>query len=189
MLGGFGSAFSGLASAAVIGLGLVLAAIGIQSGATVLGNDMVYRVRDHSALDQPAACRHQGFCDRHHRRQRDESRSHRHQPTEIDRACDRPIGLDAGTLLMLTLWPRATSIDATITLLVGLFVTELLIWIRPLAAGLDRFAISALVACLAGLAAGVLTSLIRGRGSPDGRTFTQASLSDSGEWLHPDKGV
>jgi cation/acetate symporter len=186
--GGFGSAFSGLSSAVLLVLGLALAAVGIQSGATVLGNDLFYRVRDHSALT-----------------------SRRLAVTRVFAVAIIALGgtslalfsmnpqilivlaifLSASALaplLILTLWPRATSFDATVTLLVGLFTAEALI-LAPFISGLDRFAVSALLACVTGLCAGLATSLARSRSGDDGGTFLQAMISERGEWLHPDKGA
>ncbi len=187
-LGGFGSAFSGLATVSIVVLALTLTAVGVHSGATVLGNDLFYRVRDHSALT-----------------------SRRLAVTRVFAVIIIALGgtgltlfslnpqvlivlailLSASALaplLILTLWPRATSFDATVTLLVGLLTAEVLIGV-PQTAGLDRFALSALVACLIGLCAGLITSLLRRQSSDDGSTFTQALISERGEWLHPDKGA
>jgi cation/acetate symporter len=186
--GGFGSAFAGLASAALLALGLSLAAIGVQSAATVLGNDLFYRVRDHSALTSRRLAVTRAFA------------------LTLVALCGTGLALfdtnpriligiaillsasGLTPLLILTLWPRATSFDATVTLLMGLFTAEAFIGV-PLAAGLDRFALSAVIACLGGLGAGLLTSLARPHGNADGSTFTQAMINDSGEWLHPDKGA
>ncbi len=188
-LGGFGSAFSGLVWATLMVIGLTLAAIGVQSSATVLGNDMFYRVRDHSALTSRRLAVTRAFA------------------ITIIVLCGIGINLVSidpqilialtvllsasgiAPLLILTLWPRATSVEATVTLLVGLISAEILVGPRPLASGLDRYAISALLACAAGLGAGILTSMIRRRTTSDGSTFTRAILQESGEWLHPDKGV
>ncbi len=187
--GGFGSAFSGLVSAVIMVFGLALAAIGIQSAATVLGNDMFYRVRDHSALTSRRLAVTRGFaitiiiwCGM------GVTLLQMYPQTLVALA----ILLSASAiapLLMLTLWPRATSVDATVALLVGLVSAEILIGVRPLAAGLDRYALSALLACGAALAAGIFTSLMRRHGADDGNTFSRAMLNESGEWLHPDKGV
>jgi cation/acetate symporter len=186
--GGFGSAFAGLASAALLALGLVLAAIGIQSGATVLGNDLFYRVRDYSALTSSRLAVTRAFA------------------IALVALCGTGLVLadmnpqiligaaillsasGLAPLLILTLWPRATSFDATVALLMGLFTAEALIGL-PLVTGLDRFAVSAVIACFAGLGAGILTSLARPHTNTDGSTFTQAMINDSGEWLHPDKGA
>jgi len=186
--GGFSSAFSGLASAALLVLGLSLAAIGIQSGATVLGNDLFYRVRDHSALTSRRLAVTRAFA------------------VALIALCGSGLTLfnmnprvligvaillsasGLAPLLILTLWPRATSFDATVTLLMGLFTAEAFIGL-PLAAGLDRFALSAVMACFAGLGSGMIISLSRPHTNADGSTFTKAIINDSGEWLHPDKGA
>ncbi len=186
--GGFGSAFTGLASAALLALGLSLAGIGIQSGATVLGNDLFYRVRDHSALTSRRLAVTRTFA------------------IALVALCGTGLTLfdmnpriligiaiflsasGLAPLLILTLWPRATSFDATVALLVGLFTAEALIGL-PLTAGLDRFALSAVMACIGGLGAGMLTSLARPHRNADGGAFTQAMINDRGEWLHPDKGA
>jgi cation/acetate symporter len=188
-LGAFGSAFAGLISASILALGLALAAIGTQSAATVLGNDMFYRVRDHSALTSRRLAVTRAFM------------------IAILAFGGLTLGLfdisprtlillaillsacALAPLLSLTLWPRATSFDATVTLLAGLLSAEALIELQPVGFALDHFAASALLACAAGLLAGIITSFTRQYNADDGRAFTQAILHDGGEWLHPDKGV
>ncbi|MBM3608656.1 MAG: symporter-like protein, partial [Alphaproteobacteria bacterium] len=49
-LRGYGVAFSGLAGAGLIAIGMVLAASGFQAVGTALGHDMLYRVRESAAL-------------------------------------------------------------------------------------------------------------------------------------------
>jgi cation/acetate symporter len=188
-IGTYGAAFSGLAAATVMALGLSLAASGFQTAANVLGNDMIYRVRDRSALT-----------------------SRRLAVTRAIALGLIGIGgaslcifsppprmliavailLSAATLapvLILTLWRRATSVDATIALLVGLLTAELLIEIDPSPSNFDRFAFNALTPCLLGLLAAVLASLLRRGPSEDGAAFLRAILNNSEEGLHPDKGV
>jgi len=188
-MGGFGSAFSGLVSASILALGLVLAAMGIQSGATVLGNDMFYRVRDHSALTSRRLAVTRVFAITIIAIGGTGLAFSTASPRTLIALAILLSATGLAPLLILTLWPRATSFDATVTLLAGLLSAEALIEAQPLASGLDRFAQSAILAGASGLLAGFLTSLLRRNNSEEGSTFTKALLTDSGEWLHPDKGA
>jgi len=188
-LSGYGAAFSGLASAGLLVLSLGLAAMGLQTAANTLGNDMFYRVRDRLALTSRRLAVTRAFA------------------IALTLTCGMlveaitlpPSGLiamailvSASTLapvLMLSLWRQATSIDATVTLLVGVIAAEVMLWSNPFALNVDGFAASALFACGAGLLAGMMTSFFRHHPDEDGNRFLEAILSENDEWLHPDRGV
>jgi cation/acetate symporter len=185
----FGSAFAGLGAAVILVIGLGLAAIGIQTSATVLGNDMFYRVRDHSALTSRRLAVTRAFAIAIIALIGAGLSLVSLYPQTLIALAILLSAAGIAPLLMLALWPRATSVDATIALLIGLLSAEVLIGVKPLASGFDRFAVSALLACTTSLLAGLLTSLLRRQTANEGSTFTHAILHDSGEWLHPDKGV
>ncbi len=92
-------------------------------------------------------------------------------------------------VLILTFWRRATSIDATVTLLVGLLAAEALIRIDPSPANFSSFAFNGLCAGGLGLLGGILTSSFRRAVPEEGNFFMQAILNDSEDSLHLDRGV
>ena len=121
LIAGLGSAFSGLVAAALAGLGLALAAVGFQAGATALGHDAFHRVRDVEALTSrrlaitrlilitaiigsTAAA----------------------TTTEVDPRAAIGAGSEIlsvaviAPLIALALWARATALDALIVLVLGL---------------------------------------------------------------------
>ena len=90
-------------------------------------------------------------------------------------------------LMALTLWPRARSRDAMFALVVGLGTAELVLiygdgTVRGLAA-------SAVVGCLASIAAGVLSSLVGGGDRSAGYRFAEAVWRPEGDVIAPDKGA
>jgi cation/acetate symporter len=187
-IGGFASAFSGLVAAGLAALGLGLAAIGIQSAATVLGNDLFYRVRDHSALTSRRLAVTRTFAIAAIAVCRIGLSLFNLDPRILIALALLLSAAGLAPLLALTLWPRATSFDATVALLMGLFMAEALIGM-PFESGIERIAASAMIACLSGFGAGLLTSFARRRTNDEGSTLVRAMISERSEWLHPDKGA
>jgi len=187
--GGYGAAFNGIVGAGLLVLCLGLAAAGLQTTANTLGNDMFHRVRDRMALTSRRLAVTRGFA----------IALVMASGLAIEAGALSPRGLIAAAILisaatlapvlMLSLWRQATSVDAIVTLLTGVIAAELMLSSNPFASSVDGFAASALFACGAGLLAGMTTSLFRRHSDEDGDRFLEAILSESDEWLHPDRGV
>ena len=187
----FGVAFSGLVEAGAVAVALVVAAAGIEALGTALGHDAFYRVRDTRALT-----------------------SRRLAVTRAImlvaiaaigvlltfRSIDPPaaiglaLALSAAAiapLLILSLWPRASSADALIALLAGLAGAEAVIVAGGSATpSIDRLAASAVIACVLATLAGFTVSLLR-RNDPvtQGGAFVQGVLHGESDVLRPDKGA
>ena len=189
-LTGLGRAFSGLATAGLLAVALVLAAAGFHTAATALGHDAFYRVSDVSAMTSRrlavtrmlavGAIVLAGFV---------LSQGTPDPRTLIGLA----IALCAASiapLLLLSLWPRAESSDATIALLAGLAAAETILFFGGTAPTIEIFARAAVFAAFVSLTAGLATSLLR-RADPTGHgaAFVHGVLHGDNEVLHPDKGA
>jgi cation/acetate symporter len=93
-------------------------------------------------------------------------------------------------LLVLSIWPRTSSSDATIALLAGLATAEAVIALGADAPSLDRLAASAIIACVVATLAGFAASLLRSD-DPEGQggAFVHELLYGETDVLHPDKGA
>ena len=186
----FGVAFSGLVEAGAVAVALVLAAAGIEALGTALGHDAFYRVRDTRALTSrrlavtravmlAAVVASGGIITRH--------------PIDPPSAIGLALAFSAAAiapLLILSIWPRASSVDATIALLAGLASAEAVIATGAGVPTIDRLAASAVLACLVATVAGFAASLIR-REDPvrQGGAFVHELLHGETDVLHPDKGA
>ena len=190
MLRGFGVALSGLVAAGVIAVSLVLTASSIQCIAVAIGHDALYRVRDASALTSHRLAATRGV-----------------QIITIiamgallyGHAADArtliglAIAFSAATfvpLLVLTLWPRATGIDATLALLVSLATAEAVIMFGSPQPQIVQLAMAAGAGCALGLAVGIATSFLRAKDptSPGG-IFVTRLLHGQADVLNPDKAT
>ena len=175
----FGVAFSGLVEAGAVAVALVVAAAGIEALGTALGHDAFYRVRDTRALTS---------------RQLAVTRAIMLVAIaaigvllRLFRSIDPPaaiglaLALSAAAiapLLILSLWPRATSADALLALLAGLAGAEAVIVVGGSATpSIDRLAAAAVITCVIATPAGFTVSLLR-RNDPvtQGGAFVQGVL-------------
>jgi cation/acetate symporter len=186
----FGVASSGLVEAGAVAVALVLAAAGIEALGTALGHDAFYRVRDKQALTSRrlavtrvimlAAILAAGAILVRH-------------PIDPPSAIGLALAFSAAAiapLMILSIWPRASSSDATIALLVGLASAEAVIATGTGEPSIDRLAASAVIACFLATVAGFAASLIH-RDDPlrQGGAFVQELLHGETDVLHPDKGA
>ena len=187
----FGVAFSGLVEAGTVAVAMVVAAAGLEALATALGHDAFYRVRDARALTSRRlavtraimlmAIAAIGFL-------------LTFRSIDPPAAIGLALALSAAAiapLLILSLWPRATSADAMIALLAGLAGAEIVVAASGSAApSIDRLAAAAVIACGLATFTGFTTSLLR-RADPSshGGAFVQGVLHGESDVLHPDKGA
>lgn len=186
----FDVAFSGLVEAGAAAVAIVLAAAGIEALATALGHDAFYRVRDTTALTS---------------RRLAVTRAIMLvaivaigallavRPADPRSSIGLALAFSAAAiapLLILSLWPRASSADATIALLAGLASAEVVILLGGGAPSIERLAASAVVACLFATLVGLISSLLR-RDDPvsQGGAFVHGLLHGESDVLHPDKGA
>ena len=184
-----GNSFAGLVPAALIALGLALAAAGVQSVASALGHDVIYRIRDRSALTSRRLAISRALALGLIVMAGILVATTRFQPQML---IAWALGLSAAALaplLALSLWPKARSRDALVTLLAGLFSAACFVHVGPHVPGVERVAAGAVVACAAGLLAGMLTSLVQRGDGAAGKAFVHAILHEEGELLHPDRGA
>jgi len=189
LIAGLGSAFSGLVAAALAGLGLALAAVGFQAGATALGHDAFHRVRDVEALTSrrlaitrlilitaiigsTAAA----------------------TTTEVDprAAIGAALVLSVAViapLIALALWARATALDALIVLVLGLAGTQgaLILIGNTLTAA--HLAGASLIGGAGAFAAGIAASLVRRGDREVGRLFVRSMLHGKAEMPNLDRGA
>ena len=190
LLRGSGAAFGGLAAAGMIAIALALAASAFQALATAIGHDSLYRLRGAGALTSRrlaatravlltaivgtgAALTHQSV----------DAREMILMAIAFSTAAVAP-------LVALTFWPRASASDAIFALLCGLGSAEAIFLAQGGTPRLETLASGALVACLAGVLAGLASSLLR---SPDplrkGAVFIERIFHGEGDVLNPDKGA
>lgn len=186
----FGVALSGLVEAGAVSVALVLAAAGIEALATALGHDAFYRVRDTRALTSRRLAVTRvimilaivaiGML-------------LASRPFDPSSAIGLALAFSAAAiapLLVLSVWPRASSVDATIALLAGLASAEAVVATGTGAPTIERLAASALIACVVATLAGLVASLVR-RDDPvrQGSAFVHELLHGETDVLHPDKGA
>jgi cation/acetate symporter len=186
----FGVAFSGLVEAGTIAVALVLAAAGIEALGTALGHDVFYRVRDTRALTSRRLAVTRaimlvtivaiGVLLAVH-------------PIDPPSSIGLALAFSAAAiapLLILSLWPRASSADATIALLAGLASAEAVIVAGGAAPSIERLAASSVIACVIATLAGFTASLLH-RNDPmsQGGAFVHGLWHGESDVLHPDKGA
>jgi cation/acetate symporter len=189
-LRGFGSSYAGLTTAGGIALALVLAAAGLQAVGSALGHDLLYRARASSALTSRrlAATRlvmlvalvAGGIF-------------LRHQVVSETGLIGFAVALSAAVvmpLMLLSLWARATSLHATLALVVGLGAAEVVISLSGSGPTAPTFARAALCACGVALATGVIASLLQ-RADPTshGAAFVHGVLYGESDVINPDKAA
>ena len=186
----FGIAFSGLVSAGLIAITLVLAGSGFQSFGTALGHDALYRVRDSSALTSRRLAMtrvimaigvigiglvlsRQGI-----------------DPRQLIGVAIVLSAAAIAPLLALALWPRASGTDAAFALLSGLGVAGFFIAMGGGVPDVHTLANAAVIACVIAFATGVATSFGHSGGiATEGSSFLHGVLHGETDVLHNDKGA
>lgn len=187
---GFGRAFSGLAIAGLAAAALTLAAAGFHAFATALGHDAFYRVRDAGAMTSRRLAVTRFLLAAGVAAAGALLHFYHPDPRTLIGLAIALCASAVAPLLVLSLWPRAESSDATIALLAGLACAETIIFIGGSPPTIDVFAPAAVIAAGVSLAAGVTTSLFR-RADPTSRggAFVHGVLHGESEVLNPDKGA
>ena len=186
----FGVALSGLVIAGTIAVSLALAAASLHAVAVSVGHDVLYRVRDASALTSRrlAATRIVQIvalliCATWLWRHSVDARALIGLSVALSGATIAP-------LLMLTLWPRAGGTDAILALFTSIAFGQTIILIGSPSPSLETLAIAALAGCGAGLFAGIASSLLRPADpTGPGGIFVDRVLHGASDVLNPDKGA
>jgi cation/acetate symporter len=186
-LGSLGAAMSGLVWAAVVALGVALAAAGALSAAVALGNDAIHHIRDRSALTSRRLAITRAILALAIVMGATVVGARELDPRIL---VGLALALSATTLaplMTLALWPRARGFDALAALVVGLCVAEVTLAYGEIS--VHRLALGSIYGFCAAVATGVLFSLIGGGDRSRGRDFLAALLRGDGEALEPDKGA
>ena len=186
-LASLGAAMSGLVWAAIVALGLALAAAGVLAAAIALGNDAFHHVRDRAALTSRRLAITRAILIAAIATGAAVVGARELDPRIL---IGLALALSATTLaplMVLALWPRARGFDALAALVVGLCAAEL-----TLASGdtsVHRLALGSVYGFCAAVASGILFSLV-GRGDRSrGYDFLAALLRADGDALESDKGA
>lgn len=184
---GLSAAGVGLLAAAVLAVGLTLAAAGFFLCATALGHDLFYRVRNRRAQTS---------------RRLAVTRALLVATVALGAAVTGARKLDAALLIalaatiaaaailplvILSLNPRAIGRDAVVGLLVGLGAAETVLFAQS--PTLDVLLRAAVVGAVAGIAAGWAASLVTRGDRDESRAFVEAVLHREGDVLAPDQGA
>ena len=189
-LRGFSSAYGGLAAAGAVAISIVLAAGGFLTLGTALGHDAFYRVGARSALTSRrlavtrfiillAIVGSGALLARH-----------APDPRVFIGFAIALCAVAITPLLLLSFWPRAEGMEATVALLVGLASAEAVLLFDTSVESVGLFANASVVGCAAATLVGFLASLLR-RADPTshGNAFVHALLHGENDVLHPDKGA
>ncbi len=187
---GLGRAFSGLAIAGLTAVALSLAAAGFQVMATALGHDGYYRIRNATAMTSRRLAITRALL----------VLAIAASAALLDRATPDErmllglaVALSASAIapmLALSLWPRAESADATLTLLVGLASAEAVIFFYNGAPALEILALASVLASTLGFLAGFGASLLRqANPTSNGGAFVHGVLHGETDLVNPDKGA
>ena len=184
---GAGAAGVGLLTAAVLAVGLTLAAAGFFLCATALGHDMFYRVRSRQAQTS---------------RRLAVTRALLVGTLALGAAVTGARDIDARLLiglaaalaaaailplLALSVHPRVIGRDAVIALLIGLVGAEAVLFAQE--PTLDVLLRAALAGAVSGVVAGLAAATILPGDRSESRAFVDAVLHGKGDVLAPDKGV
>lgn len=189
LLAGLGSAFSGLAAAALSALGLALAAIGFQACATALGHDAFHRVRDAEALTSRRLAITRLLLIIMIIASTASASS-----TAIDPRV--PIGIalvlsiaTIAPLVAMVLWGRASALDALVVVVVGLVGTEAAMILGGNAMSAADLAGASLIGGALAFAAGIASSLARGGDREFGTAFVRNIVHGRTEMPNWDRGA
>lgn len=188
-IAGFGAAVSGLLNSALIALGLVLAASGLQACATAIGHEAFYRMRGENdltsrrlaitrlALVVVTACG---------------SASSAANLFDARALVGLALSLSAAAVapvVALAFWPRASDRDALVALLVGLVVMTSVYIMAGDEPNVDIFALASLAGAALGLAAGVYSAKTREGPTVRNTLFVTRLLRSDGQIMRQDKGA
>lgn len=185
---GLGGAFAGFAAVGWFVVCLALAGAGLQGVATALGHDLVYRIRDRRAITSRRLATTRlvlilsiiavtvGLA-RHGADQR-----------VLIGAALLLSGVAVTPLMLLSLWPRAGTLEATLTLAFGVG-SALAVLLYSSAEATARLGEAGLTGLAVGLAVGFLVSLRPGAAAAPGTPFVDSLLHGTSDALAPDKGA
>lgn len=187
---GYGVATTGLVGSVIVAIALVLCGAGIQSFATAIGHDALYRVRESQALTSRRLAMTRvvivigivgsGLVVWHIKL---DPRQLIGLAVVLSAACLAP-------LLALALWPRASGSDSAIALLVGLVAATVLIGLRGDYSDFGILASSALVAAVLAFVTGVGVSFLHSGGlATEGSAFVHGLLHGEDDVFTHDKGA
>ena len=187
-LGGFGAAFTGLATAGRMAIALALGAAGFMTLATAWGDRAFYRAQKSQALTSRRLALTRfillGVI-------AGAAWLQLNAATDPHLLIGAAIGLSAvavAPMLALSLWPRADGQDAATGLVAGLAMAEAVVVFSGGSASIDTLAGAAMTGFASALAAGVGASLRHPAGPvSEGAAFAHGLLHGPVDVLRPDK--
>ncbi|GAC1336507.1 MAG: hypothetical protein NVSMB26_23170 [Beijerinckiaceae bacterium] len=187
-LAGLGSAFSGLAAAALATLGIALASIGFHAFATALGHDAFYRVRDAGAVTSRRLAITRLILIGAITMAAVVASSAAIDPRAAIALALVLSAAAVAPLVALVLWPRATAFDALATLITGIVAMEA---VTVLGGALTSgwLAGAALTGGVLGFVAGIASSIVRSGDTEIGAAFVRAILRGKTEIPNLDRGA
>ena len=182
-----GAAMSGLVWAAMVALGVALAAAGLLAASIALGNDAFHQVRDRSALTSRRLAITRVILIGAIVMGAILTSARELDPRMLIGVALALSAAVLAPLLVLTLWPRARGFDALLALIVGLCAAEATLVSGQMS--VHRLALGAVAGIVAAVGAGVASSFIGGGDRQRGHDFLAALLQSDGEVLEADKGA
>ncbi|WP_036282508.1 sodium:solute symporter [Methylocystis sp. ATCC 49242] len=186
---GLGAAAAGLLASGLIALGLALAATGLQTCATAVGHDALYRLRGEIDLTSRRLAITRlvlivvsalGYV---------VGATHIVSPSvlvslalSISAACVAPA-------VAMAFWPRAGDREALVALIGGVIGLVAALAAAAAARRVEIYALAALAGATLGLAMGVVSGLSTEPEKPGAREFIRRVLRGDGQVMAPDKGA
>jgi len=184
-----GAAASGLIVSAIIALGLALAAASLQTCATAVGHDALYRLRGEIDLTSRrlaitrlvlVAVSTMGYV---------VSVTHIVSPSVLVSLALAVSASCVAPAIILAFWTRAADREALVALIGGAIGLVAALAASVAARRVEVYALAALAGATLGIAAGVVSGLAGGAEKPGAREFIRRALRGDGQVLAPDKGA
>lgn len=189
-LRGYGVAFTGLAGAGLIAIGMVLAAAGFHGFGSALGHDIFYRVRESAALTSRRLAMTRMLTIGAITAGAMLASQVKIDPRALIGFAIVISAAAVTPLIALALWPRAKASDAIIALLAGLLTAGAIIALGGARPGISTLALASVIAPLTGLLAGVATSFLHSASiASEGNNFLHGVLHGQSDVLNADKGA
>jgi cation/acetate symporter len=186
---GLGGSYSGLAGAGWFAVCVALAAAGLQGVSTTLGNDLIYRVADSGAITSRRLAIARLLFVVSVIGMVTWSVAHSFEPRAL---VGLALVLSAATitpLVLLSLWPRAGGLEATLALLAGLGAAGAVLFMTTTSDIAVHLGMAASAGAAVALATGLLVSLRPRAGLAPGAQFLDTLMHGASEALNPDKGA
>ncbi|KAF2992420.1 sodium:solute symporter [Methylocystis sp. MJC1] len=184
-----GAAASGLLTSAIVGLGLALAAVGLQACGAAVGHDALYRLRGEIDLtSRRLAITRLALI-------AVATASYVASATQIvtpGGLIGLALGISAACVapsLALAFWNRAGDREALAALLGGAAGLAAALLLEGPARKIEAYALAALAGATLGLAAGVMSGLASRDEKPAAIAFVRRVLRGDGQIVTPDKGA